>query len=78
VPNCIAKLSEFARKELGSRKSTTFDTFSTVLPRLVNFKGGFLLPEDVLNAEIVFEDDKAARRSFTDPKVAAPKNPHRL
>lgn len=44
--------------------------FLAGLLRLASFKGGFLLPEDVENAEIVFEDDQPQRWSFTDPTAA--------
>lgn len=53
--------------------------FLAGLPRLASFKGGFLLSEDVKNAEIVFEDDKPQWRSFTSPTVATqlPSEPSR-
>lgn len=41
--------------------------FLTGLPRLAFFKGGFLLPEDVENAETVFEENEPQRRELYRP-----------
>lgn len=53
--------------------------FLAGLPRLASFKGGFLLPEDVKNAQIVFEDDRPQWRNFTGPTIATqlPSEPSR-
>lgn len=53
--------------------------FLAGLPRLTSFKGGFVLPEDVKNAQIVFEDDRQQWRSFTGPTIATqpPSEPSR-
>lgn len=70
---CQAIVFQNYQSSIGKNKiweNYDVQNFLTELPRLASFKGGFLLPEDCENAEIVFEDDEPQRRSFTGPTAA--------